>query len=300
MKKNWIVYLIVILMTMLFTTVVSFAGSGSDKNPITEGTGPVTKKMLIDREISADKLDQIRESLEDHPSVSVAHSYNDGPHNGEFLKLYYPKPWSSYYLGGTMYVEFRVYDTWLAYHTRPIVAIFDSGGSLVHLVESDVADVDDWTDYSGNISLYPWRYHAGTYEMMILNVPCYSDGEYVEDWSDWDNIPTERINFTLQKKSQQAFASAKATKIKASKLKKKARAIYPIAVSNAQGTVTYTVVGGKAKAKKTLKLNPWTGKITVKKKAKKGKYTISVMVSSAGTAEYNPWSAVVKVPVRVR
>ena len=302
MKRSWLIYLIVILMTMLFTTVVSFAGSSYDKKTVPGGNAPAAEKTLIDQNISADKLDQIRESLKGHPSVSTA-SYDDPEMDDEdFLELYYPEPWSSYYLGSTMDVEFSVYDTWADndIYTRPLLAIFDSGDNLVHVVESDIADVDCWTDYSGSISLYPWRYHAGTYEMMILNVPCYIIGTYVEDWADWEDIPTVLINFTILKNNQQVVVSAKTTKIKASKLKKKAKAIYPIAVSNAQGTVTYQVVGGKAKAKKTLKLNPWTGKISVKKKAKKGKYTISVMVTSAGNAEYNPWSTIVNGPVRVK
>ena len=76
--------------------------------------------------------------------------------------------------------------------------------------------------------------------------------------------------------------------------------ISPITVKLAQGTVTYMITGGNKKSKKALKINKNTGKITVKKKTKKGTYKIKVTVSAAGNNQYEAGSKTVTVNVRVK
>ncbi len=104
----------------------------------------------------------------------------------------------------------------------------------------------------------------------------------------------------LAKLAQPMQVSVSAKTVKAKKLKKKARTIAPLKVTNAKGTVSYKVVGGKAKAKKALKVNAKTGKITVKKKTKKGTYTIMVQISATGTTQYKAGSKTVAVKVKVK
>ena len=88
--------------------------------------------------------------------------------------------------------------------------------------------------------------------------------------------------------------------VKAKKLKKKAQKVAPLKVTGAQGSVSYKITGGKAKAKKALKINAKTGKITVKKKTKKGTYKVKVRVKAAGTYKYDPGSEYVNVTVKVK
>ena len=93
-------------------------------------------------------------------------------------------------------------------------------------------------------------------------------------------------------------AAAKTVKVKT--LKKKALTVVPLKVTSAKGKVTYKVVGGNAKSKKALKLNTKNGKVTVKKKTKKGKYQIKVKVTAAGTTEFKALSKTVTVTVNAK
>ena len=65
-------------------------------------------------------------------------------------------------------------------------------------------------------------------------------------------------------------------------LKKKAKTYKALTVKNAKGTVTYSIKYKNSKAKKALKFNKKTGKITVKKKTKKGTYMVTITVKAAG------------------
>lgn len=108
----------------------------------------------------------------------------------------------------------------------------------------------------------------------------------------------------LVKKNQPMQVKTAVKKVKAKKLKKKAIKVSPITVTNPKGKVTYTIVKGKAKAKKALKLNKNTGKITVKKKTKKGTYKLKVKVTAAGTSagapQYKAGSKTVWITVKVK
>ena len=98
--------------------------------------------------------------------------------------------------------------------------------------------------------------------------------------------------------------SIKTTKktVKQKTLKKKAVKVAPLTVKGAKGIVTYRVTGGNAKSKKALKLNNKNGRVTVKKKTKKGKYIIKVKVSAAASAngQYNTFTKTVAVTVVVK
>lgn len=94
--------------------------------------------------------------------------------------------------------------------------------------------------------------------------------------------------------------AAKKKTVKVSKLKKKKQVISPITVKAAQGAVTYKITGGNKKSKKALKISKNTGKITVKKKTKKGTYKVKVTVKAAGNENYNAGSKTVDVKVVVK
>ena len=63
---------------------------------------------------------------------------------------------------------------------------------------------------------------------------------------------------------------------------------------------SYKIIGGNKKSKTALKINSESGKITVKKKTKKGSYTVTVKVTAAGNDQFNAGSKDVKVTVKVK
>lgn len=104
----------------------------------------------------------------------------------------------------------------------------------------------------------------------------------------------------IVKKTNPMKVKVTAKTLKYKKLKKNALVVAPIAVTSAKGKVTYKVVGGNAKSKKALSLNTKTGKVTAKKKTKKGQYQIKVKVTAAGTTKYKALSKTVTVTVNVK
>ena len=97
---------------------------------------------------------------------------------------------------------------------------------------------------------------------------------------------------------------AKNVKVKYKKLKKKPQKIkakkYIKFKNKGQGKLTYKLVKvKKAKFKKYFKINKKTGKLTIKKKLKKGKYKVTVKVKAVGNGDYNQ-SAWKKITIKVK
>lgn len=113
-----------------------------------------------------------------------------------------------------------------------------------------------------------------------IRIHCFDRGKY--------SVTVKRVN--------PIKVSAKTKKFKKNALKKSKKRFYAISVKNAQGKVTYTKVSGS----KALKINKNTGKLTLKKKAGKGTYTIRVKVTAAGNGQYTGKASYVKVKVKVK
>ena len=96
---------------------------------------------------------------------------------------------------------------------------------------------------------------------------------------------------------------AKKVKLKAALLKKKPQKIAAdkaMTVSGAQGAVSYKLDGvSNAKFKKYFKVAK-SGKITVKKKLKKGTYKLKITVTAAGNDNYLSGSKTVTVKIKVK
>ena len=94
------------------------------------------------------------------------------------------------------------------------------------------------------------------------------------------------------------------TKLKAKKIKKKAQKISRskvMTVRNAQGRVTYKLVSvSRSKYKKYFKINSNNGIVTVKKKLKKGTYTVKCRVTASGSKDYKGMSKTVTFKITVR
>ena len=113
-----------------------------------------------------------------------------------------------------------------------------------------------------------------------------------------DQPGTVTDNQTVDNSSVQAGSatsiSSKTIKVKRAKLKKKAVSVYPITVKNAQGTVKYIKQSGSSK----LKVNKNSGKVTVKKKTKRGTYKANVLVQVSNND--NPINKTVVVTIKVK
>ena len=104
--------------------------------------------------------------------------------------------------------------------------------------------------------------------------------------------------FKINKAANPVTVKAKTAKVKKSKVKKKAQKLAAskvMTVSKQQGKLTYAKVSGSKKLTITE-----AGKVTVKKKTKKGTYKMRVKVTAAGNANYKAGSKTVTVKVRVK
>ena len=110
-------------------------------------------------------------------------------------------------------------------------------------------------------------------------------------------------SFTIGKAANPMNAVGRTAKLKVRKLKKKAQTVTAaaaVSVANAKGTVTYKLDSvSKAKYKKYFKVSS-AGRITVKKKLKKGTYTLKISVTDAGNGNYNPATRQVIVKIKVK
>lgn len=112
-----------------------------------------------------------------------------------------------------------------------------------------------------------------------------------------DPTPTE-------KKAQKIKTKGKTVKVKYKALKKKKKTVKRkkyMKLSGTKGKVKYTIKSiKKKKFKKFFKINTKTGKLTIKKKLKKGTYKVRIRVSAAGNASYLRASKTVTVKVKVK
>lgn len=106
--------------------------------------------------------------------------------------------------------------------------------------------------------------------------------------------------YTIKKAKNPMKLKGKTIQLKKKKLKKKSQNIKrakAFKVSKAKGKMTYKLVSAKKAGKnfkKKFKINAKTGKITVKKKTKKGLYKVKVKVKAKGNTNYkaSPWKKV--------
>ena len=134
--------------------------------------------------------------------------------------------------------------------------------------------------------------------------------DYIVDYFDNVNVGQAKVSingignytgnvsksFNIVKANQPLKVTATTKTVKASAVKRKAQVVSPIYVSGNKGTKSYKKVSGSSK----LSISSSTGKVTVKKKTRKGTYSIKVTVYSAATSNYNSASKTVTVKVVVK
>ena len=104
------------------------------------------------------------------------------------------------------------------------------------------------------------------------------------------------------KKANTYKLKSKTVKIKYKKLKKKAKKVWGFRIlSKGQGKKTYKIVKvKKAKFKKYFKINKKTGKITVKKKLKKGTYKVKIKGTAAGDDNHEAKTLTITAKIKVK
>ena len=123
-------------------------------------------------------------------------------------------------------------------------------------------------------------------------------------WADGKLAPVE-VKYTIAKAPQTIKAGKTSFTVKAKQVKKKAKKLaVPFAAEG--GSCTWAKAKSTAKGAKSAKATPGkvviakNGKITVKKGAKKGSYTLKVKVSAPASANYNAASKTVTLTVKVK
>lgn len=115
---------------------------------------------------------------------------------------------------------------------------------------------------------------------------------------------SKTVPYSVKKASNPLSVSGKTATVKRKNLKKKAQTVAAASVmdiSGAQGSVTYSLVSvSKAKYRKYFSIDAGTGNVTVKKKLRKGTYTLTVNVNAAGNNNYNAASANVVCKIKVK
>lgn len=258
-------------------------------------------KALLDDQISGKKKNQAVKAFENQRGVKGKSYYDPicDDYDDPWIMLYYPDPMEFCYLDEVMYLDFDVYDTWEDYYTIPLIAIWDSYGNMIDIVEGEIAEDYMWTNYTGGIYLSSAQYTPGFYEFMILNVPCYGDGTYVEGWEDWGYIPFVDIWFAIPDYVTSYAKSVKVSKGKGSmtvKWKKQSKknrkkfSGYQIRYSSNpdMSYARYVNASKKSKSKK------------IKKLARKTRYYVQVRTykNDYGDIYYSHWSKVKSVKTK--
>ena len=97
--------------------------------------------------------------------------------------------------------------------------------------------------------------------------------------------------------------SGKKASLKSKKLKKKAQKVSRakvMVIRNAQGRVSYKLLSVSKSKKKYFKINSRSGVVTVKKKLKKGTYTVKCRVTASGNEGYKSGSRIVSFKITVK
>ena len=228
--------------------------------------------------VPCDSTGEFAEDWADFPmpvvniTFTVSSSGGSSSDTGDYLEVYNPTSGYTAYSGEKLPVEFYVYDTWTSYYTTPVTAIFDEDDDVVAYDEWEIADQDCWSHYEGNILLK--NFAPGRYTLGVLNVPCYSNGELVENWSDFD-VPNIAVHFLVKTLQKPNINSLKVGKKKVT-----------VSFSAVTGATKYQIYRSNSKSSGYKKIATTSSRKYVDKKAKKGKryyYKVRAVRSKHGT-----------------
>ena len=197
----------------------------------------------------------------------------------------------------------KYFDYHYFYEDNDIIRITRKDGTVKEYKHKE----DDW-DVDGEEWDYLW-FESKDGQRIYLRSYQLDDNQYNHHWTlGSDNYGTfyyggkeyqTQVTIKLQNTMK---ASGKTVKVKYTKLKKKTQKIArkkAFKISDAKGTLTFTMAQKDKKAKNKITVSK-KGVVTVKKGLKKGKYTIKVSVKAAGNEAYAPKSQTVAVKIIVK
>ncbi len=185
--------------------------------------------------------------------------------------------------------------------------------------ESDLIDI---SKYAVTLSNESYEYTGKAIEPAV-RVSGLSPEDYTVSYSDNIEIGTASViikatgdqyrgtitrTFEITKKANPLSAKGRTAKVKFRKLKKKTRKLSVSKIitltEKGHGKISYKLVSakkGKKSFKKYFKISASTGKLTVKKKLKKGTYKVKVRVQAAGDEVFQASPVkTVKIKIKVK
>ena len=245
-------------------TVVLEAGDGIPEKTLTRGTDYIVDGAMYE--------------LVPGETTAVIMAYNRGDYVGYFNVpcTFLPTPMSSV----SIKLPAAAYTfTGKAITPAPVVTFKSSNGRTMTLKNG----TDYTVSYAGNVN-------AGTATVKVTGKGRFSG--------------VKSATFRINKAANTLSVKAKTATLKAKKLKKKKQLLAVkkiLTVNNAKGTLSYKIKKvSKSKYKKYFAMNARTGKLTVKKKLKKGTYKVNVAVTASGDANHNAATKQVTFRIKVK
>ena len=175
-----------------------------------------------------------------------------------------------------------------------LVGILDSEGGLW-----------DWyypsspkTDINQMITELVNNGYIESQEQYTIQVMAYSNNN---NYDEFIELATATYNYTFQKANNPLKVSGKKAKVKYKKLRRKKQTLAVSKVINGLGTARGKKTFVKKSGNKKIKINKYTGKVTIKKGLKKKTYKVKINVKAAGNYGYNPSSTkTVTIKIKVK
>lgn len=180
----------------LFAVPVMANGDVTEKKEITTPAQSIEHSLAAQADgASANQTAKVQEYYDFTNMVRMASE----PY---YLTEVLPKPNSVVTKGDRLFVKFYARDTWKSYYTKPLVGIFNSKDELVYLNQNqDTVSTSGQDTYSGYLSWNTKTAAPGRYVVYIVNAPCYSNGQLVDNWDEFD-CPYIKTDFTLKAAAQ--------------------------------------------------------------------------------------------------
>lgn len=194
---------------------------------------------------------------------------------------------------------------------------FSISGTAVYTIEP--AEITDVT-----VSRTSFVYNGGVQKPSIVSVKADSlrlgASDYTYEYSDSRSSDvgdysltvegkgnfcgSKTVPYVIRKAANPLSVSGKTATVRYKKLKKRAQTVSAgsvMSVNNAEGSVSYTLNSvSKAKYRKYFSVNSANGNVTIKKKLRKGTYTLNVSVSAAGNDNYDAAARTVAFKIKVK
>ena len=184
--------------------------------------------------------------------------------NGDYV--YWNRSYAPFtlYKGEKLYLDCWMADTYADAYTIPYIEVYDDHNNLVW--EWDYADPymivpnDEWERYKGYVNINSSRLATGVYYIFINAMPCDGEGYWVENCTDYYDVPYDEVKFLIKPLPNPTRVKAKAGKKKVT-----------VTFKKSAGATKYEIYRSTKKGKGYKKIKTVTKPRYVDRKVKKGK-----------------------------